>query len=139
VRFQQGVALVEALVSILIFSFGILGLIGLEATAIDSSVDAEDRNRASLFASDIASAMWLADTVDKTNPLLAPQFAAWNTSVSNAAGTGMSNGTLNIITVPTFLNSAGIIIAADITITWRPPARNSPTQLSTLTTRVILP
>jgi type IV pilus assembly protein PilV len=128
----------EALVSILIFSFGILGLIRLEASAIDSSVDAEDRNRASLFASEVASAMWLANTVDKTNPLLATQFAAWNTSVSNAAGTGMTNGTLNIATVPTIMNSAGIVIAADITIQWKPPSHAAAT-LSTLTTRVILP
>jgi type IV pilus assembly protein PilV len=130
--------LVEALVSILIFSFGILGLIGLEASAINSSVDSEDRNRASLFASDIASAMWLADTVDPANALLAPQVTAWNASVKNAAGTGMTNGTLNITTVPTFLNSAGIVSAADITIKWKPPSHAAAT-LSTLTTRVILP
>jgi type IV pilus assembly protein PilV len=53
-------ALIEALVSILIFSFGVLGLIGLQASAINFSVDAEDRNRAALFANEIASSMWLA-------------------------------------------------------------------------------
>ena len=48
-------ALIEVLVSILIFSFGVLGLIGLEASAINYSVDAEDRSRAALFASEISA------------------------------------------------------------------------------------
>ena len=138
-RSQHGVALMESLVSILIFSFGILGLLGLEASAINSSVDAEDRNRASLFASEIASAMWLANSVDKTSALLAPQYAAWQTSVANPAGTGMNNGTLDIELVPAITNSAGTVIAADITITWMPPTRASTAQVSTLTSRVILP
>jgi len=56
---QTGVALIEALVAVLIFSFGVLGLIGLEASAINFSVDAEDRNRATVLANDIASLMWL--------------------------------------------------------------------------------
>ena len=52
---QQGFALLEVLVSILIFSFGVLGLDRLQARAITLSTDAEDRNRAALLASDIAS------------------------------------------------------------------------------------
>ena len=73
-RPQRGVALIEALVSIVIFSFGVLGLIGLEASAINYSVDAEDRNRAALFASEIASTMWLNGTVSMTGTL-ATQYA----------------------------------------------------------------
>lgn len=56
---QAGVALIEALISILIFSFGVLGLVGLEASAINFSVDAEDRSRATVLANDIVSTMWL--------------------------------------------------------------------------------
>ena len=52
---QSGVALIEVLISILLFSLGILGLIGLQARAISFSVDAEDRNRAALFANEIAT------------------------------------------------------------------------------------
>lgn len=60
---QHGVALLEVLISILIFSFGILGLIGLQARAIGFSLDAEDRNRAALLADDVASLMWLNNSV----------------------------------------------------------------------------
>jgi len=119
----------EALISILIFSFGLLGLFGLEASAINSGVDAEDRNRAALFASEVASSMWLAGTVTVSGT----QLTTWQTNVANAAGTGMTNGTLAIAPV------AGTTNAADITITWKPPSRATTSASSTLTTRVILP
>jgi type IV pilus assembly protein PilV len=122
-------ALIEVLVSILIFSFGVLGLIGLEASAVNFSVDAEDRNRAALFASDIASTMWLNGTV--TVPTA--QFAAWQTNIANTAlPTGLPSGTVNI--TPT----AGTTNSADILIQWTPQTDKT-AQTRQLTTRVILP
>ncbi len=127
-------ALLEALISILIFSFGVLGLIGLEARAINFSVDAEDRNRAALFAGEVASAMWVAGTVDTvTNATLAADKAVWNVTVADPTTTGLANGILNITPV------AGTTNAADINISWKPPARALTDPRSVLTTRVILP
>lgn len=125
--------------SILIFSFGVLGLVGLEASAINFSVDAEDRNRAALFASDIASSMWLANSVSATtNPQLAPQYAAWQVSIADPTGTGLPSGTLNI-TPSTGPGDTGTFPdTADIVITWKPPTDKAGT-IRTLTTRVILP
>jgi type IV pilus assembly protein PilV len=138
-RPQRGVALIEALVSILIFSFGVLGLVGLEASAINFSVDAQDRNRAAMFASDIASSMWLANSVSyTTNPLLTPQYAAWQTSIADPTHTGLPSGTLNI-TVSTGASDTGTFPdTADIVITWKPPTDKTGT-IRQLTTRVILP
>ena len=42
-------------------SFGILAS-SLQARAIQFSLDADDRNRAALFADDLAAQMWLART-----------------------------------------------------------------------------
>ena len=50
---QSGVMLLEALIAILIFSLGILALIGLQATAISQSTDARYRSEAALLANDI--------------------------------------------------------------------------------------
>jgi len=131
-RPQRGVALIEALVSIVIFSFGVLGLIGLEASAINYSVDAEDRNRAALFASEIASTMWLNGTVSMTGTL-ATQYSTWQTNIANTAlPTGLPNG--NLVITPT----AGTTNSADIAITWIPQTDKTATT-RTLTTRVILP
>jgi type IV pilus assembly protein PilV len=124
---QRGVALVEALMSILIFSVGVLGLMALEARAIDFSVDAEDRNRASLFANEVASYLWLTASVTPS----AAQITNWQTNVANAAVTGLPNGTFNL--------TNDTAKSALITITWRPPSRQTTTDISTFTTRVILP
>jgi type IV pilus assembly protein PilV len=134
-RAQRGVALIEALVSILIFSFGVLGLMGLEARAITFSVDAEDRNRAAVFASEIASTLWLSGSISAG--ATTANINAWNTSVkaANAPQTGLPNGTVTVTPV------AGTANAADIVITWQSPAHSADASETTsqLTTRVILP
>ena len=58
-----GAALIEALVSLLVFSFGVLGLLGLQAVSIKNSSDAKYRSDASYLANQIISQMW----VDRTN------------------------------------------------------------------------
>lgn len=126
---DSGIALIEALVSILIFSFGLLGLIGLEARAINFSVNSEDRNRAALLANDVASAMWLAGNVTLNTATL----AALQTRVADATSGGLANGTLTIAAV------AGTTNSADITITWRPTSNASTDPPDRLTTRVTLP
>jgi len=136
-RPQRGVALMEVLVSILIFAFGLLGLIGLEASAIHYSADAEDRNRAALFAGEVASSMWLNNSVTPT----AAQLATWNTNIANTTTeTGLPSGALTI--TPT----AGTTNSADITISWKPTTDKTTGKQNAnlsatrqLTTRVILP
>jgi type IV pilus assembly protein PilV len=126
---QSGVALLEAMVSILIFSFGLLGLIGLEARAINFSVNAEDRNRATLFANDIASNMWLSGTVTVAPAVL----AGWQAGVSDPTKAGLRSGTVTITPV------AGATNSADVAITWRSTSSATTDPPSQLTTRVILP
>lgn len=60
---QSGATLLEALVSIFIFSIAVLGLVGLQATSIKSSIDAKYRADASLLANQIIGQMW----VDRAN------------------------------------------------------------------------
>ena len=65
---QRGMALLECLMALLIFSVGLLGLLGLEARVMNISTDSENRNRAAMLASEVASAMWLNNTVLPTAP-----------------------------------------------------------------------
>jgi type IV pilus assembly protein PilV len=60
---QQGVMLIEALVGILIFSIGILAMIGMQAVAMRATIDAKYRSEASFLANEIIGTMW----VDRTN------------------------------------------------------------------------
>lgn len=62
---QQGSVLLEALIAILIFSIGILGIIGLQATMINNTLDARYRTDAAFLANQILAQMW-ADPVNTT-------------------------------------------------------------------------
>ena len=55
---QRGVMLIEALIAILIFSIGILGIIGLQASAVQQSTDAKNRAEAAYLADQLMGAMW---------------------------------------------------------------------------------
>ena len=72
-RSQSGVFLLEALIAILIFSLGILGMVAMGGTAIASQSDAQHRTEAANFASDIAAKIAL--NVDRTNPASVAAFS----------------------------------------------------------------
>ena len=56
---QAGVALLEVMIAILIISFGILGIIGLQANSIAITNDARYRIEASNFAERLIAEMWV--------------------------------------------------------------------------------
>jgi type IV pilus assembly protein PilV len=62
-RAQSGVMLLEVLVGILIFSVGIVAMLGMQATAMRATVDAKYRTEASFLANEIIGQMW----VDRVN------------------------------------------------------------------------
>ena len=60
---QAGSVLLEALVALLLFSFGALGLLGLQAVSIKNTADAKYRADASYLTNQIIARMW----VDRAN------------------------------------------------------------------------
>lgn len=78
---QSGVMLLEALIGILVFSLGILALVGMQTVAMRVSADARDRTEASNLASEIIGQMWL---IDRTVPANIP--ALLNTYAYNGGG-----------------------------------------------------
>lgn len=55
---SRGVALIEALVGVLIFSVGVLGLVGLQASMSRAQGSAKFRADAAYLASDLLGQMW---------------------------------------------------------------------------------
>lgn len=55
---QQGVVMIEALVAILIFSIGVLAIVGLQATMVKNTADAKYRSEASYIAQETIGKMW---------------------------------------------------------------------------------
>ena len=60
---QGGSILLEALVAILIFSVGILAVVGMQTSAVKAASDAKYRSDASLLASELLGQMWVSDRI----------------------------------------------------------------------------
>jgi type IV pilus assembly protein PilV len=58
-KLQKGIVLLEALIAILIFSIGILGAVGLQASMIKANSDAKYRAEAGFLAEQRISQMWV--------------------------------------------------------------------------------
>lgn len=55
---QQGVVLLEAMIAILIFSFAVLGIVGLQAAMVKNTSESKFRAQAGLIAQQRIAAMW---------------------------------------------------------------------------------
>lgn len=85
---QAGVMLIEALVGILIFSIGILALIGMQATAIRNTTDARYRSEAAFLATEVIGRMWIdIANLPKFDKDYAPAFAPRDDWVTKVAAT----------------------------------------------------
>ena len=106
-RRQTGLTLIEVLVAILIFSFGLLGFVGLQARAIQYSVGAEDTNRAALLANDIGA---IIVSTHPDTPISAAVISAWQDRVDDPRTGGLPGGT------------GAVVFAGDtatVTLTWQ--------------------
>lgn len=115
--------LLEALIAILIFSIGILGIVGMQASAVKASGDARYRTQASLLANQLIGQMWVDDTTPAT--LLAnystsqAKYLAWLGDVQNA----LPGVVANTATAPTVvINTGGSTPIVTITLFWKPPS-----------------
>ena len=81
---QDGSALLEALIAILIFSFGVLGLIGILAASVRATNDARYRAEAANLANALIGDMW-ATAANELDPQFGsggPKLVAWQTYVA---------------------------------------------------------
>lgn len=62
---QAGVVLLESLIAVLIFSIGIIGLVGLQASMLKSTTDAKHRAEAGYIAQKRISDIWTTDEANR--------------------------------------------------------------------------
>ncbi|MBS1230067.1 MAG: hypothetical protein H6R17_3344 [Proteobacteria bacterium] len=58
--------ILEAMIALLVFSLGILGIVGLQAASIKASSDAKYRSEAALLANEVIGRMWVSDRTQAT-------------------------------------------------------------------------
>lgn len=113
---QSGVMLIEVMIAIVIFAFGILGIVSLQGVAVSQVSDAKYRSDASFLANDLIGTMWLGD---RTTAVLQAQYNTGNpgyTTWKNKVVGTLPGATFNAPTV--VVDNAGIVT---VTIFWLPP------------------
>ena len=117
---QQGVMLLEALIGILIFSVGILAMVGMQAAAFSASADAKNRSEAAAFANQIISDIWMGvDRSSDANLTTSLNNFQLNTGGTDCAFTGgMADGTNTALAgwVSSVTNSATGLLGATATM-----------------------
>lgn len=114
---QEGVMLIEALIGILIFSIGILALIGMQAVAMKNTSDARFRSEAAFLATEVVGQMW----VDRANLGLyaTAGYAPRDNWVNRVAATLPGINVAGNVLVPTIGVGAGNEVT--VTIWWQQP------------------
>jgi type IV pilus assembly protein PilV len=98
---QGGVIIIEALIAILIFSMGILALVGLQAAMIKNTSENKYRSDASFLAQERLGQLW-AD----------PENLANNAGVTDVSSI-LPNGTTTVVVAP-----RGLVT---VTVNWQEP------------------
>jgi type IV pilus assembly protein PilV len=121
---QQGAVLIEVMVAILIFSIGILAIVGLQASMIKNTADAKYRSEASYIAQARLGQLWASGLNDATVPTLTVFALENNTDISS-----LLPGGTRTVTQPV----AGQFT---VTVTWLQPGPNQTTHNYTTTARI---
>ena len=75
---EQGVMLIEALIAILIFSIGILAVVGMQSVAIKNVTESKHRSEAAFLAQELMAQMWIDQNIN-----LATKINTSNVTVAN--------------------------------------------------------
>lgn len=126
-KLQSGMMLVEVMVSILIFSIGILGLVGLQTVATQNATSAEDRTIAATLANDMVAQMWIKKTANPSSSNISGDITTWQTKVT---GSSLPNA------AGTVTRTNGI---TSVTITWKAPSKKSTDNTNQYVTQVAIP
>jgi type IV pilus assembly protein PilV len=122
---QKGVMLLEAMIAILIFSMGILAIIGMQARSIALVSDSMFRSQASFLTNEIIGQIWVnrvASNNAATNNVVnfaypggsAPELAAWITKVhAELPGSEANPPTIAVVTATNTVT---------VTVRWQPPS-----------------
>lgn len=111
-RNQSGIALIEALIAIFLFSLGILALVGLQAAMSKNVTQAQLRSEASFLANQLIGQMWV-DQDNLPNYAMtegacdAAEFANcmnWRAAVQQILPSGSANVTVDGTAVNISLN-----------------------------------
>ena len=145
---QSGSMLLESFIAILIFSMGILAIVGMQASAIKNSTDSRYRSEASQLANELLGQMWVSDRVSAVVGDPQPQLQLqtnFQGGVGGANGSAYTAWLANVrATLPgTVANPPQVTVdpalgVVAVTLFWRAPNEpaTAPVHSYTITTQM---
>ena len=134
-KIQQGVMLLEALIAILIFSIGILAIVGMQATAVRTVTESRSRAEAALYANQLLGQMW-GDAVNASlyaypgSGAVPARLKDWHDAVTGVTDPKRGlPGAATVKPIITITNPTAAGATVEIQVFWRNPeeeAQNVP-------------
>jgi type IV pilus assembly protein PilV len=130
----QGFAMLEALVGLLIFSIGILGIVGVQASMTAAQTQSKFRADAASLAGELVGTMWSdmsnLSNYDGTGCAGYARCSDWEAKVANT----LPSGTPTIaLSAPSMTGAVVTGATITITITWLAPNETVPSRYVTVT------
>lgn len=113
-RKQYGFMLLEALIAIAIFSFGVLAIVGLQAISIKQVNEAKYRTQASFLANEVIGQLWAERSA------VVVGYQAPPTWVARVAG-ALPSGDGNIVVSANQTIKASTQYVVTVTVSWQSP------------------
>lgn len=118
----SGYVLLEALVALLIFSLGLLGLIGFQAASMKIATDSQFRTEAAMLSDELIAKMTVYNLSNVATDFASPsgaQFSAWlNDRVKGASRLPNAQVTTEFTSVP---KATSTTLVVKLNITWSVP------------------
>jgi len=134
---QRGLMLLEVLIAVLVFSIGILGIVGLQAASIRHVNDAQYRGEAIFLANALVSQMWADDRTATDATYLdatygdsgsGTGYAAFKEMVSRLPGTDLSGNAPAVKVAPGPTPTSNVVT---VTVFWQLPGEQTAHNFST--------
>ena len=116
---QEGTYLLEVLIAVLLFAFGVLGLVGLLAGSVRASNEVRFRSEAAYIANGMISDMWTMDA-----PTMTTQFGGGGAKLvawTSRATSLLPSSTVTVTMTPGLSSQSSTV---DVKITWKLPGSN---------------
>ncbi|WP_333676199.1 hypothetical protein [Dyella sp.] len=141
----QGIVLIDALVAILIFSVGIMGLVSLQGSAIDMTSASSYRINAAMLTDQVIAQMWATPDFTQLSTLFAgtagkdgkgtggTAYTSWFNTLDCTASAklpnclpGVNSNPPTIVVTPQTISSSGTVqYQVAVTLRWQAPSDSS--------------
>lgn len=129
-RGQAGVALLDALVGIMIFAFGVIGVIGLQASMTKAQTSSKFRADAGNLANELLGIMWADAPANLALYATAtceshPPCNDWKNKVSKTLPGASAAVAVSLVALPAGAPAATVIADVDVTVSWAMPGEGA--------------